>query len=175
MAEKGKIVLIGMPGSGKSTAGLLLARSICYDFLDTDLLIQKREGSTLQKIIEKQGMSGFIKLEEDALLSLPNDAIPTVIATGGSAVLSELAMSHLKSLGLIVWIDVPIDTLKRRLRNIKSRGIAMEQGQTIDDVWRFRKQFYEKYADLRVDTTGRRLEETVELLMKKLGINRCEC
>ena len=175
MTERNKLILIGMPGSGKSTAGLLLARSICRDFIDTDLLIQKQAGATLQKIITEQGMDSFLKLEENTLLSLPDDNVPMVIATGGSAVLSEAAMIHLKALGLVVWIDVPINILKRRLKNIKSRGIAMAKGQTIEDVWLYRQSFYEKYADIRVNTAGKRLEESVDQLMEILGISRCEC
>lgn len=175
MAASNKIILIGMPGSGKSTAGLLLARSICRDFIDTDLLIQNKAGSTLQRIIAERGMNGFLKLEEEILLGLSNNNVPMVIATGGSAVLSEAAMSHLKSLGIVVWIDVPIHILRRRLKNINSRGIAMENGQTIEDVWHFRQPFYEKYADIRISATGNSLEDTVDQLMENLGISRCEC
>lgn len=175
MSTSSKIILIGMPGSGKSTAGLLLARSICRDFTDTDLLIQNKAGSTLQRIIAERGMNGFLKLEEEILLGLSDNNVPMVIATGGSAVLSEAAMSHLKSLGIVVWIDVPIHILRRRLKNINSRGIAMENGQTIEDVWRYRQPFYEKYADIRINAAGNSLEDTVDQLMENLRISRCEC
>ncbi|NLW11305.1 MAG: shikimate kinase [Clostridiaceae bacterium] len=174
MATVDKIILIGMPGSGKSTAGLLLARSICCDFIDTDLIIQKKAGLTLQRIIDQRGMTEFLNLEEDVLLNLPTDNIPMVIATGGSAVLSEYAMRYLKSLGILVWLDVPLDILKRRLKNIKSRGIAMAAGQTIDELMSFRLPLYARYADIRVNTAGNTLEETVEQLMYELEIHKCE-
>lgn len=169
-----KIILIGMPGSGKSTAGLLLARSTCRDYIDTDLIIQKYSGQTLQRIIDQQGMTEFLSIEETVLLGLPADNVPVVIATGGSAVLSHKAMMHLKALGLVVWLDVPSDILKRRLSNIKSRGIAMAQNQTIDELLEHRLPLYENYADIRISTSDRSLEETVDHIIAELGIKKCE-
>lgn len=142
------IILIGMPGCGKSTVGVILAKSLGYDFVDTDLLISRKADKPLQKIIDQDGIEHFSELEEYIGKTL--NSYKTVVATGGSMVLCAEAMKNLKSLGTVVYLDVPIDELKRRLGNFKSRGIVMRKGETIDELLTERKAYYEKYADITV-------------------------
>lgn len=154
------ITLIGMPGSGKSTVGVLLAKTLGYRFLDTDLLIQQREGALLQDILDKLGVEGFLDVEEAAIRTL--DCGDTVVAPGGSAVCREGAIGHLKALGKVVYLHVPLAELERRISNITTRGIAMEPGQTLADVYAAREPLYRRYADLTVDVMEKSsLEETV--------------
>ena len=166
--EGKNITLIGMPGSGKSTVGVLLAKTLGYRFLDADLLIQQREGALLQDILDQRGVEGFLDVEEDVIRSL--DCTGTVIAPGGSAVCREGAARRLKELGLVVYLHVPLAELERRISNITTRGIAMAPGQTLADVYAIREPLYRKYADLTVDVTGQNtLEETVAAVLVQLG------
>lgn len=166
--EGENITLIGMPGSGKSTVGVLLAKTLGYRFLDADLLIQQREGALLQDILDQRGVEGFLDVEEDVIRSL--DCTGTVIAPGGSAVCREGAARRLKELGLVVYLHVPLAELERRISNITTRGIAMAPGQTLADVYAIREPLYRKYADLTVDVTGQNtLEETVAAVLEQLG------
>ena len=161
------ITLIGMPGSGKSTAGVLLAKLLGYQFLDVDLLIQEREGALLQEILDRRGTAAFLDAEEAAVRSL--DCRRTVIAPGGSAVCREGAALHLKGLGPVVYLQVPLEELTRRIHNLSTRGIAMEPGQTLADVMAFRDPLYRKYADLVVDCPPRQeLLQTARLIMDRL-------
>ncbi len=160
------IILIGMPGAGKSTVGVLLAKSAAYDFLDTDLVIQKQQGMPLQQIIDSYGIEDFLKKEEQALLSV--DCTKTVIATGGSAIFSEKGMEHLKKNGVCVYLKVDEQELIRRLTNIKTRGIACKKGETVADIIAERSAFYEKYADITVQCGSDPAESTVESIMNKL-------
>ena len=160
------IILIGMPGAGKSTVGVLLAKSAAYDFLDTDLVIQKQQGMPLQQIIDSYGIEDFLKKEEKALLSV--DCTKTVIATGGSAIFSEKGMEHLKKNGVCVYLKVDEQELIRRLTNIKTRGIACKKGETVADIIAERSAFYEKYADITVQCGSDPAESTVESIMNKL-------
>ncbi|WP_335342121.1 shikimate kinase [Pseudoflavonifractor phocaeensis] len=154
------ITLIGMPGSGKSTVGVLLAKTLGYRFLDTDLLIQQREEALLQDILDKLGVEGFLDVEEAAIAGL--DCEDTVVAPGGSAVCRAGAIGRLKELGKVVYLHVPLAELERRVSNITTRGIAMEPGQTLADVYAIREPLYRKYADLTVDVMEKSsLEETV--------------
>lgn len=154
------IVLIGMPGCGKSTVGVLLAKSMRFDFIDCDLIIQKRCGMSLQDIIDRRGLDEFLKEEEAALCSLcENDC---VIATGGSAVYSDRAMKHLSENAVTVYISLPCDEIKSRLTNIKTRGVAMAKGETIESLYEKRCALYRKYADITLEAQGLQLEETVE-------------
>ena len=153
------LILIGMPASGKSTAGVVLAKLLGYSFLDTDLLIQNREGSRLHEIIEDRGIDGFLAAEEAACLSV--QAERCVIATGGSVVYSEAAMAHLKSLGCVVYLEVDLETLTSRLKDIRGRGVVLRPGQTLAELYAERVMLYEKYADLTVSEAGGALEDTV--------------
>lgn len=166
--EGKNITLIGMPGSGKSTVGVLLAKTLGYRFLDADLLIQQREGALLQDILDQRGVEGFLDVEENVICSL--DCAGTVIAPGGSAVCREQAALRLKELGLVVYLHVPLAELERRISNITTRGIAMAPGQTLADVYAIREPLYRKYADLTVDVTGQNtLEDTVAAVLDRLG------
>jgi len=141
-----------MPGSGKSTVGVLLAKQLGYQFLDVDLLIQEREGLLLQEILDSRGTQAFLDIEEAAVRSI--DCSRHVIAPGGSAVCREAAALHLRALGTVVYLRVPVEELLRRIQNMSTRGIAFEPGQTLEDVMAFRAPLYEKYADLVIDCPG---------------------
>lgn len=170
--QEGQVILTGMPASGKSTIGLLLAKSTCRDFIDTDLILQKREKSTLQKMIDQNGMEWFVQHETAAMRSLSQDLPPGIIATGGSVVLSDDAMKHLQSLGQIIFIDVPLADLKKRLNNIHTRGIAMIPGQSLEDIYKQRLPLYRKYADYILDAGSCKAEELVEKLTGLLKITK---
>ncbi len=156
------IILIGMAGCGKSTVGVLLAKALGMGFLDTDLVIQRREGKKLQEIINVDGLEYFKRAEDAALLSVETDS--TVIATGGSAVYYNDAMKHLKAGGKCVWLALPFDVIERRIRNIKTRGIAIAPGKTLRDVFEERQPLYEKYADIRVDCAGSAEDNVAEVI-----------
>ena len=160
------IILIGMPGAGKSTVGVLLAKTLGYAFLDTDLVIQQREGALLQSLVDSLGVEAFLDVEADAICSV--ECRGTVIAPGGSAVCRERAMSHLKALGRIVYLHQPLEELERRLNNISTRGIAMAPGETLADLFAYRAPLYRNYADLTVDVGRQSLEETVALVLRAL-------
>ena len=146
------ITLIGMPGSGKSTVGVLLAKRIGYKFIDTDLLIQEKEGKRLFEIMREQGNDYFLETENEVNASIETKR--TVIATGGSAVFGEKAMEHLKSISKMVYIRVPCEVLKERISDYSTRGILMRRGQSFEDIFAERTPLYEKYADVIVDTSS---------------------
>ena len=154
------IVLIGMPACGKSTIGVLLAKSLGFTFTDTDLIIQQREGRLLQEIIDSDGLDSFCIAEERAILSVTAGS-DTVIATGGSAVYSRTAMLHLKRYGLVYYLSLPEKEIEKRLYNITSRGIAMRRGETIEEVFACRRALYEEYGDIKVECGGKSMEEIV--------------
>lgn len=142
------IVLIGMPGAGKSTLGVLLAKAIGYDFLDTDLYLQARTGLLLQEILDQHGSDGFCRLEEQYLLTV--DCCATVVATGGSVVYSGPAMAHLRSTGPVVWLELSSAALLERLDNLETRGVVIAPGETIVDLANQRNPLYAAAADLVV-------------------------
>lgn len=154
------IVLIGMPGSGKSTCGVVAAKLLLKNFFDTDLLIQNLEGAPLQSIIDNKGNAYFEALEESAILSL--DIKGTVIATGGSVIYSEKAMEHLKSLGKIVYLHLDYDNMCRRISNLSTRGVLIKQGETLRDMFDERLPLYEKWADFTIDCNSNTIEETAK-------------
>ncbi len=160
------IILVGMPGCGKSTVGVILAKTLGMDFVDTDLVICKKEGRTLQRIIEESGIEYFEKIETAVGCEL--QCTETVVATGGSMVLYEDAMNHLKSMGKVVFIDVELSELIRRITNITTRGITFKEGENLSDVYAYRRDFYKKYADITVKISGSALEETVEKIVSLL-------
>lgn len=158
------IILIGMAGCGKSTVGVVLAKTLGVGFIDTDLIIQQREKRLLQDIIDSDGIKKFLDTEADAVKSL--DCDNCVVATGGSVVFREEAINHLKKNGKIVYLNVPVDEIKRRLNNISTRGIAAEKGKSVDDIFNERVLLYEKYADYVIDSSNSTVEKTVEKICK---------
>ena len=160
------IILIGMPACGKSSVGVILAKTAAMSFVDTDLLLQEKEGRKLQYIIDDQGMDEFLKIEERILSSV--NAENAVISTGGSAVYSEGAMAHLKSVGTVVYLKLSLSEIDRRLRNIKTRGIAMGPGETLADLYDYRVPLYERYADITIDAEGLTIEETIAEILKRV-------
>lgn len=164
--SKDNIVLIGMPGVGKSTVGVILAKVLGYQFVDADLLIQEQEGKLLKDIIAEVGTDGFIQVENRVNASI--DCSKTIIATGGSVIYGQEAMEHLKEIGTVVYLEVPFSVLEERLSDIKGRGVVLKDGQTLYGLFMERTPLYEKYADVRVSEEGLGVEETVDLLVSKL-------
>ena len=161
------IVLVGMPGAGKSTIGVILAKSLLFDFCDTDLSIQKETGESLCDTISKIGIEEFISLEEKVICN--QNFVNSVVATGGSAVYGEKAMAKLKETGTIVYLKVSPEELQSRIKNIHTRGIAMKEGTTISELYEQRVHLYEKYADIIVECDGKTAEECVDLIIEQAG------
>ena len=162
------VSLIGMPGSGKSTVGVLLAKELGFSFVDTDLLIQRQEGALLQSVLDRLGNARFLDTEAEVIASL--DCKNTVIAPGGSAVLRELGARHLKKLGPVIYLKIPCASLEKRLRNLATRGVTLEPGQTLEDLYNAREPFYEKYADVVVDADQPTIEDTVNQVLQALRL-----
>ncbi len=160
------IIMIGMPGSGKSTIGTLLAEFTSMDFVDTDTLIRNSSGRTLQEIIDDEGPLALRRIEEEVLLSLR--CRNSVVATGGSAVYSRTAMEHLKADGLIIFLDVDLDTLKSRISNYETRGLAKQPEQTFEDLFRERLDLYRRYADLTIACGDLSREEVCSAIVTAL-------
>lgn len=153
----GNIVLIGMPGCGKSTIGVVLAKMIGYQFVDSDLLIQEREGKLLHEIISERGLDAFNQVENEVNASI--DLQQAVIATGGSVVYGKEAMAHLKEIGKIVYLRLSCSSLKERLGDLEERGVSMKRGQTLEDLYAQRIPLYEKYADISIDCEKKEIRE----------------
>ena len=160
------VTLIGMPGVGKSTLGVVLAKVLGYQFLDSDLLIQKAEKRRLSRIIEEEGVEGFMAIENRVNAAI--DVTDTVIATGGSVVYCEEAMQHLKSVGKVVYLKLSLESLSKRLGNLKGRGVVLKDGQTLKDLYTERIPLYEKYADIVVDEEGKDLEASLQAVLEIL-------
>ncbi len=157
------IILTGMPGVGKSTIGVLLAKRMGCGFVDTDLYIQTRQKMMLQEILDTIGLDEFIRLEEEVILSLVCET--SVIATGGSVVYGSRAMAYLKSLGTVIHLDLAPELLIKRIDNIDSRGIAMAKDKTIAHLYSERLPLYEKYRDIKIDTTGKTPEQVANIIV----------
>lgn len=168
MEQKTNIVLIGMPGVGKSTIGVILAKVLGYSFLDADLLIQEQEGKLLREIIEEKGTDGFIEVENRVNASIRADR--AIIATGGSVVYGKEAMEHLKEIGRVVYLKVSYAILEKRLADIKGRGVVLKEGQTLETLFEERSKLYEQYADIEVSEEGLDVEQTVEKLVETLEL-----
>lgn len=153
------IVLIGMPGAGKSTVGVVLAKKLGYSFVDSDLVIQEKHGKLLHQLIEENGVEGFWKIENDvnASLALHN----SVIATGGSAIYGQEAMEHLREIGTVVYLKLPYEEIAERLGDLNARGVTLQPGQTLQDLYEERIPLYEKYAHKVVDCSGMALRDVV--------------
>lgn len=161
------VILIGMPGAGKSTLGVVLAKVLGYEFLDSDLLIQKQEKKRLSRIIEEKGTDGFMVVENRVNASIETEH--TVIATGGSVVYCDEAMEHLRSIGKVVYLKLSLKAVSRRLGNLKGRGVLLKDGQTLQDLYEERTPLYEKYADIVVDEEGKDLEASLQAVLEILN------
>lgn len=161
---KSNVVLIGMPGSGKSTCGVLAAKALLKNFFDTDLLIQNLENKRLQTILDENGTDYFQAAEEKAVLSLQIEG--TIIATGGSVVYSKEAMEHLKKLGKVIYLQLTYETMESRINNITTRGVVLKKGSTLRDMYEERKNLYEEYADEIISCDFLTVEETVEKIVE---------
>ena len=158
------IVLIGMPGVGKSTVGVVLAKKLGYRFLDSDLVIQDKTGKMLHEIISEQGTESFLRVEEEINASLDCDR--TVIATGGSVVYGPKAMEHLSQIGKVVYLKLSCDAIEERLGDLNERGVALKDGQTLQDLYNERVPLYEKYANITVDCENKMIREIVAELSR---------
>ncbi|WP_066713578.1 shikimate kinase [Clostridium sp. Marseille-P299] len=162
--KRNNIVLIGMPGAGKSTMGVVLAKVLGYQFLDADLLIQKEEKRLLKDIIKEEGLEGFINIEERVNKNI--QANRTVIATGGSVIYGENAMEHLREIGLVVYLQLGYEKINSRLGNIKQRGVALKKGQTLHDLYLERCPLYERYAHITINCENLDIEGVVEAIVE---------
>ena len=160
------IVLIGMPGAGKSTIGVLLAKSMLMDFVDTDLLIQKKHSSSLCDIIAQKGIDEFLKIENDVICSW--EFANCVIATGGSAVYGEQAMKKLSENGVVVYLKLTPEEIEKRINNIHTRGIAMKEGTTIEELYNQRAPLYEKYSDKVLSCSSLTPEQCVDEIIRMI-------
>ncbi|MGN0376965.1 MAG: shikimate kinase [Suilimivivens sp.] len=159
------VILIGMPGAGKSTVGVVLAKKLGYSFTDSDLVIQQKTGKLLHQLIEEKGEAGFLMLENEINASL--ELTRHVIATGGSAVYGKAAMEHLGKTGSVVYLKLPYEELKERLGNLHERGVVLKEGFTLFDLYEERSPLYEKYADITIDCEKKQIREIVEEISRK--------
>lgn len=157
--KRDNFVLIGMPGAGKSTVGVVLAKKLGYRFIDSDLIIQDKYGKLLHELIEENGVEGFWKIENDVNASL--DTQRSVIATGGSAVYGTGAMEHLREIGTVVYLKLPYEEVEERLGDLNARGVTLMPGQTLADLYEERTPLYEKYAHVVIECHGKMLREIV--------------
>ncbi|MDD6024123.1 MAG: shikimate kinase [Oscillospiraceae bacterium] len=165
---KDNLILIGMPGAGKSTIGVILAKTLAMDFVDSDLVICKETGRTLQDILDKEGQDAFLKLENQIVSRL--NPTRTVVATGGSVPMEPEAMAHLKELGTVIYLKVGLEELRKRLGNIKTRGIAFGPGETLDTLYAYRVPIYESWAELTIEADPNRndIENMVDQIVERL-------
>lgn len=160
------IALIGMPGCGKSTVGVLLAKALGMTFVDTDIVLQEQQGRKLQEMIDEIGVDAFLDMEEACVAALSPEN--SVVATGGSVVYGKRAMRRLHKLGTVVYIRLPFDEIQRRLQNLATRGVTLRKGQTLLDLYNERIPLYEKEADVVFDAENLSLDHSAQLLAKRL-------
>ena len=163
--ERNNIVLIGMPGAGKSTMGVILAKVMGYQFVDADLLIQQEEKRLLKDIIKEEGLQGFLEIEERVNKEIK--AIKTVIATGGSVIYGAKAMEHLRGIGFVVYLQLSYETISKRLGNIKQRGVALRKDQSLYDLYLERCPLYEQYAHITINCENLDIEAVVEGIVER--------
>lgn len=165
--KKGNIILIGMPGSGKTTIGTEISEKIGYGYIDSDSVIVAREGKRLSEIIEEVGREAFLDIEAKVNSELCADRC--VIATGGSVIYRDFAMQKLKEMGTIVYLKLPYEVIEKRLGDLKKRGVALKEGFTLRDLYEERIPLYEKYADVTVELFGDTIAKSVDEVVKALG------
>ena len=161
---KHNLVLIGMPGAGKSTVGVVLAKILGYRFIDSDLLIQEKTGQLLHEIITERGTEGFLALEDEVNASLETNH--SVIATGGSVIYGSKAMEHLKKIGYVVYLKLSLESIAHRLGNLDERGVALREGQNLEDLYEERICYYEKYADIVIEAENKGIREITQEIAK---------
>ncbi len=159
MHTMNNVILIGMPGAGKSTVGVVLAKRMGYRFVDSDLVIQERTGMLLHQIIEEKGLDGFIQVENEVNASLRMEQ--SIIATGGSVIYGAQAMEHLKQMGIVVYLKLSYEAIENRLGDLNERGVAVREGQTLADLYAERIPYYEKYADITIDCEDKMIKDIV--------------
>lgn len=162
---KDNFVLIGMPGAGKSTVGVVLAKKLGFSFVDSDLVIQEKYGKLLHELIEENGVEGFWKIENDVNVSLALHKC--VIATGGSAIYGAEAMEHLREIGTVIYLKLPYEEVEERLGDLNARGVTLQPGQTLHDLYEERIPLYEKYAHVTIDCAGKVLRQIVSEIVEK--------
>lgn len=160
------IILIGMPGVGKSTVGVVLAKAVGYQFIDSDLVIQQQEGKLLHQLISGQGIDGFLETENRINAGIrANEAI---IATGGSVIYGKEAMAHFKAIGTVVYLKLSLPAIANRLGDLRKRGVTLRPGQGLAQLYEERVPYYEKYADITIDCEGKEIRQIVEEMIQKL-------
>lgn len=164
------IVLIGMPGAGKSTVGVVLAKVVGHKFVDSDLVIQETTGKLLHELIAEHGMEGFLKIENKINAEL--DITKAIIATGGSVIYGKEAMEHLKEIGLVVYLKLSLESIADRLGDLKQRGVALKEGWGLKELYEERVPLYEKYADLVIDCEQKSIREITEEIAREYEKNR---
>ncbi|MDE6973384.1 MAG: shikimate kinase [Lachnospiraceae bacterium] len=162
---RNNVILTGMPGSGKSTVGVVLAKGLGYRFLDSDLVIQEQTGKLLYQLIEELGEAGFLVLENEVNASIL--ASHTVIATGGSAIYGKEAMAHFKEIGKVVYLKLPYGELAERLGDLHERGVVLKPGFTLKDLYDERAPLYERYADITLDCSNKSIRQVMEEIKSK--------
>ena len=166
--KKRNIILIGMPGAGKSSVGVILAKALGYEFIDTDIMFENREKRLLSEIIADEGNEGFLAIENEVNETLEADE--SVIAPGGSAIYGKEAMEHFKEIGIIVYLKLSYEDLAKRLGNLKGRGVVLKEGQTLKDLYDERSKLYEQYAEITVDESGKDIQGTILALREQIGM-----
>ncbi len=164
------VILIGMPGSGKSTVGVVLAKKLGYRFIDSDLVIQEKYGKLLYQLIEERGEAGFLMLENEINASITAEG--AVIATGGSAVYGKEAMRHFREIGQIVYLKLPFEELEQRLGDLHERGVVLKKGYTLRDLYEERIPLYEKYADITIECEGKDIRSVMEEIYEKRSLEK---
>ncbi len=161
------IIFIGMPAVGKSSVGVIAAKQLGYGFLDTDLLIQEKEGRLLKDIIGEKGIEGFLRVEDRVNANV--NTRKTIISPGGSVIYCENAMKHYKEIGKIVYLQASFETINKRLKDAKNRGVVLRKGQTLRELYDERVRLFEKYADITICEDGQSLEDTVNSVLVNLA------
>ena len=167
MGRKTNITLIGMPASGKSSVGVVLAKRLGKRFVDTDIVIQEKYGKLLKELIEEHGDDGFREIEDEVNASL--DVTDSIISPGGSVVYGEKAMEHLKEISVVIYLELSYTAIKSRLGDLRERGITLKEGQTLKDLYLERTPLYEKYADIKVNEMKKTLAKTIDEICEILG------